>query len=49
MKLRTVLLTLFVATVLCAGITGCTYHKHYYGTETMIDEGVVVDEHYVVQ
>lgn len=49
MKLRTSLLMLFVATVVCVTIMGCTYHEHYHGSETMVDEGVVVREHYVVE
>lgn len=42
------LLTLLTA-LYAACIVGCTYNEHYYGEEKMLDEGVVVDEHYVVK
>ena len=43
------LLLIGIIGVVALFITGCAYHEHYQGTETMIDEGVVVREHYVVE
>ena len=38
-----------VCAVMAVSIIGCTYHDHYYGQEEMVDEGVVVQERYVVE
>ncbi|MCD6460836.1 hypothetical protein J7L67_09255 [bacterium] len=35
--------------ILGISIAGCTYNEHYYGQEHMVDEGVVVQEKYVVE
>lgn len=43
------LLLIGIVGVVALFITGCTYHEHYQGTEKIIDEGVVVREHYVVE
>jgi len=45
--------SIFVMTAVCAvftvSIIGCSYHEHYHGQEKMVDEGVVVQERYVVE
>jgi len=49
MKQIKILLLAGVIGVMALYITGCTYHEHYQGEETMVDEGVVVREHYIVE
>lgn len=49
MKISSLLITVLFVITLAVTITGCTYEKHYYGEEKMIDEGVVVREHYIVE
>lgn len=46
--IRLVLL-FFAGLISAVAITGCTYHEHYYGEERMVDEGIVVQEEYIVE
>ncbi len=49
MKTIKILVLTVVVGGLVLSVSGCTYNKHYTGTEKIIDDGVVIREHYVVE